>query len=308
MLILIAGITGYLGRELAKYGLAKQHQIRGFGRSPSKLPPHLLDQLESFVQCDDYQDRAVLDKALSGVDAVICAYYPIASAVIESQLSLFRAVERAGVKIYHAHSWNFDWSKLKFGDFELYDSYISFRRQVELTSSIKPVFVFTGLFAELSVSEHFGIGNIVDSPDGKVLTYWGDGDTRWSFTYMPDAARFSMDLITTNQAVLNGEGGLFSVQSAAASARDLAAAYEKKTGDKVQLKSLGSVEDAEAKLTHVRTTSGMAAFFTIAYLYGQVATIRGWWNLDNPKTVGSPDAVERLFDSQIDRSAEFGLG
>jgi len=106
MLILIAGVSGGLGWILAKTDLDRGCQIRGLGHSPSKLPARLLERLEYFIQCDSYNDKEALDKAVLGVDAVTCAYVSHAEAILESQLSHLRAVERAGIKVYHTHSWN----------------------------------------------------------------------------------------------------------------------------------------------------------------------------------------------------------
>ncbi len=139
MLILIAGVSGNLGRVLAQCGLDRGHRIRGFGRSPTKLPSELLKQLESFVESACYDDRAALDKAVSGVDAVICSYVYHPEAVLDSQLALLRAVERAGIKVYHAQSWDADWTKVRFGDWEHYDAYVSSpccRRAVSILTSI----------------------------------------------------------------------------------------------------------------------------------------------------------------------------
>ncbi|KAI1845038.1 hypothetical protein JX266_008831 [Neoarthrinium moseri] len=305
MLILVAGVTGYLGNLLTEYGLEKGHQIRGFGRSPSKLPASILNKLESFVQCQYYDDKAALDKAGSGVDAVVCAYAPTMTAVMESQICLLRTVERAGVKVYHAHSWNCDWSKLSLGYFEFYDCYIMFRRYIELTSSIKPVYVFTGAFGEMVLGEHVGIGYLKDTPDGKVFNHWGAGDAKYNFTYMPDAARFSIDLITTDSSVLAGNGGLFSIQSGEASAKDISKVYEKIKGEKVRLRSLGGLEDLKVKLKEARATLPPSKWFAYTNHISQIAAIEKAWTLDDPKVVGAVDAVGRLFDTQIDRTAEF---
>ena len=62
---------------------------------------------------------------------------------------LLRAAEPANIKTFIAQSWNNDWTKIKFGDIEPYDSRIAFYKHVELSSSIKPVYLFTGLFADL---------------------------------------------------------------------------------------------------------------------------------------------------------------
>lgn len=303
MLILIAGTTGLLGKVLARVSLEKGHQVRGFGRSPSKLPPELLHKFESFVECEYYEDRVALDKAVSGVDAVICSYTSHAEAILDSQLALLRAVERAGVKIYHAHSWNSDWTKMKLGDWEHYDPYIAFRRHVELSSTIKPVYVFTGIFGEFAGSAIVGIAHLKDEPDGKTIAYWGDGTAKCDFTYLADAAQFSVNLITTDKRVLAGEGGCFSTHSAAASPLEIAKAYEEMTGEKVKLKSLGDVDFLLEKYKEGRATDPRK-YLTYGPYYVLAMHILGNWKLDNPVNVGSPDAVRLLFKKQIEIPAD----
>lgn len=99
MLILIAGITGNVGKQAARAGLERGHQIRGLGRSPGKLDPALRAGLESFVESKTYYDIAALDEAVKGVDAVICAYGGMPELALDGQLLLLRAAERAGIKV-----------------------------------------------------------------------------------------------------------------------------------------------------------------------------------------------------------------
>lgn len=306
MLILIAGITGNMGHQLAKHGLSSDHSIRGFGRTPSKLSPDLLNQLESFVQCDDYSDRSSLDKAVTGVDAVICSYVSHAEAILDSQLPLLRAVERAGIRVYHAHSWNSDWTKMGLRDWEHYDAYLSFRRQVELTSYLKPVYVFTGILGEFATSQAVGIAHIQETGEGeKIVAYWGDGTAKWDFTYLEDAARFSIELITTNPNVLAGEGGEFRIHSGEASALDLVRVYERKGGEKVQTKSLGGLAELQEKYAHAKLTQDPKKYFAYGNYYIQAVNIQGTWKMNEPQVVGSQDAVERLFDMGMEIPAEY---
>lgn len=99
MLVLIAGITGTCGQCLARAALAKGHQVRGLGRNPGKLGQELADKLEGFVQSEGIYDIAALDRAVRGVDAIVCAYTYAPETVVDGQILLLRAAERAGVKV-----------------------------------------------------------------------------------------------------------------------------------------------------------------------------------------------------------------
>ncbi|KAH6955945.1 hypothetical protein BKA56DRAFT_602528 [Ilyonectria sp. MPI-CAGE-AT-0026] len=159
MLVLIAGVTGNLGQKLVHSLVDHGHQVRGLSRNASKLAPETRSLLESFVECSSFYDIAALDRACTGVDAVVCAYAIDPRLQLEGQLLLVQACERAGVQRYVAASWNHDWRDLKLPWHETYDPYVSFRHQVELTSDIKPIYIFVGVFAEtmFSMPEH---GNV----------------------------------------------------------------------------------------------------------------------------------------------------
>ena len=114
MLVLVAGVSGNMGPYFIQHALAAGHQVRGLGRSPSKLPSDLLSKLESFIELPNYTDAPTLAGAVKGVDAVICAYRGFPTAVLESQIALLRATEAEGIKIYHAHSFTCDWTKIGY--------------------------------------------------------------------------------------------------------------------------------------------------------------------------------------------------
>lgn len=99
MLILIAGITGMVGQTCAEATISQGHQVRGIGRDPEKLPVHIRQNLEDFVLSKGLYDIPALDRAVAGVDAVICAYGFLPEVLVEGQLMLLRAAERAGVKV-----------------------------------------------------------------------------------------------------------------------------------------------------------------------------------------------------------------
>ncbi|KAF5005484.1 hypothetical protein FDECE_8062 [Fusarium decemcellulare] len=98
MLILIAGVTGLVGQACAQAAFKSGHQVRGLGRNPDKLPKDIVDRLESFVKLKDVYDIPALDEAVKGVDAIISAVHYSPVALVDGQILLLRAAERAGVK------------------------------------------------------------------------------------------------------------------------------------------------------------------------------------------------------------------
>jgi uncharacterized protein YbjT (DUF2867 family) len=99
MFILIAGITGTVGRECALASLERSYQVRGLGRTPENLDSRLQDELE------DVYDISALEGGVAGVDAIICAYDSHPTAILDGQLLLLRAAERARVKVNQPAHW-----------------------------------------------------------------------------------------------------------------------------------------------------------------------------------------------------------
>ncbi len=87
------------GQACARAALKAGYQVRGLGRNPAKLSGDIAEQLESFVATSNVYDLAALENAVVGVDAIISAVAPIPEVILEGQLLLLRAAERAGVKV-----------------------------------------------------------------------------------------------------------------------------------------------------------------------------------------------------------------
>jgi hypothetical protein len=244
MLILIAGITGNIGAYAAAHALSRGHTVRGLGRNPSKLPAATSAELEDFVTSSSYYDIAALDRAVAGVDAVICAYMGMPELHLDAQLLLIRACERAGIKRYLAASWNYDWRVLKLGEEPVYDAIMMFHHQVALTSTIKPCHIFSGMLAEV----FFGVegqdgftprdGGVWD-PIEKRMEVWGSGNEEWNFTTEEDAGRWGVEVVTADGAE---EGGFVSVCSWTCSLKDVKARYEAAKGKEVGWEVKGDLE------------------------------------------------------------------
>lgn len=219
-LILIAGATGTLGQKLITSSLKRAHQVRALCRNPDKFPSSLRDQLESIVTPANYYDIPALDKACAGVDAIIVAYTGNLDFQLDAQLLLLRAAERVGVTKFVAHSWNYDWRAMELGHHESYDPYLCFWRQAELTSSIKPVYIFTGVLAEVLFSSLFTTKyNGIWDPDEKRIVTYGTGEEVWHVTTYADAAEYTIEILGLSDIE---KGGFFSVSSFVHSTREFA--------------------------------------------------------------------------------------
>ena len=270
MLILIYGITGWVGRACARAALDAGHSVRGLGRSPEKLPADIATRLESFVKIADMYDLAGLASAVGGgaeakagtdagepaasvavVDAVISAVAANAALVLEGQLLLLRAAERAGVRIFHAASWNFDWTGLELGEIDIYDAYIAFRNHVQLTCpTLRPLYAFTGVIVEEMFFNAPSGGNPIDKLAG-TLTYAGTGDETVVYTTLADLARYTLHAIEGPTAA---DGGVYHVESFRCSHRQLAETYGRVRGSELRMKCVAGADGIADMLYHARCT------------------------------------------------------
>lgn len=250
--------------------------MRGLGRTPDKLAPELSRQLELFVQATSYYDIPALEKAVTGVDAVINAYAPTPELDLDGHLLLIRAAERAQIKIFIASSWSRDWTNLMFGDFEHYNNHIAFEHQIAATSTIKPVYIFSGLFADLLFTP-YGPGGFDTSGERPKMRYWGNGTAdKWPWSTQDDAAEWTIDILLHGEGVQAGRGGLFKFSSGVTTIKELAEVHELVFGNKVEVVREGSTEDLEEELARLRKAD-RSGYFKYMFEAAAVLASKGLW-------------------------------
>ena len=283
MLILVAGITGNIGSHAGKYALAIGHQVRGLGRSPDKLDPTLRSQLESFVVSSSYSDSDALDRAVNGVDAVICAYGGLPELHLDAQLPLFRAVDRAGVRRYLAAGWNYDWRKIPFESEPIYDAARMFHSQVSITSTLKPLHIFSGMLADVFFNRGGDKGFLpkdcgVWDPEKKSMEVWGAGKEPWFFTTEEDAGKYGVEVVTSEDAE---KGGFVSVCSFTHSLEEVSSIYERVRGTTVTINRRGTADDLYRMSAEGREKEGRAGFWNWHRYEFHANCVSGVWNLEN---------------------------
>lgn len=283
MLILIAGITGNIGHHAAAYALSQSHQVRGLGRSPSKLPAKIKEDLESFVTSSSYYDVGALETACTGVDAIICAYSGMPELHLDAQLLLLRAAERAGVNRFLAAGWNYDWRNIRFGDEPVYDAAIAFHAQVDITSSIRPCHIFSGMLVDVFFGEFFlpEMGGVWDgkaSAREKNMDIWGSGEELWNFTTEEDAGKWGVEVITADGAE---HGGFVSVCSFSCGLNQVKETYERVKGIDVKVRRRGTTEELERIAVTEREKGGRRNFWDWHRYWFHLFCVKGVWNLEN---------------------------
>ncbi|KAF5611341.1 uncharacterized protein FTJAE_14204 [Fusarium tjaetaba] len=198
----------------------------------------MTEQLESFIQSDNYHDIPALDGAVIGVDAVICAYQADPVLNLDGCLLLLHAAERAGVKTFVAPTWNSNWLSITFGDFELYNGVPAFVDHAAATS----------------------VGPFESDGKSANLHYRGDVHKRKiPWTPMDDAAMWTIELLKQPDVVA-GNGGSFKFQYGVDTLEDLALEYERITGVAVELVRDGSAKDLHKELQSSKNARGGAGW------------------------------------------------
>ncbi|KAH9238858.1 hypothetical protein K456DRAFT_1720467 [Colletotrichum gloeosporioides 23] len=76
----------------------------GLSRDLSKIPLDLRQELEGIEVLHDIRDQRAIERAVSGVDAVVSAVAAVPGMITETQLLLLRAAETAVVKYTHRYA------------------------------------------------------------------------------------------------------------------------------------------------------------------------------------------------------------
>lgn len=150
-------------------------------------------------------------------------------------------------QIFHAASWNYDWTKLPLGYHENYDAYIAFKRTAELTSTIKPLYGFTGGIMEWSWY-YSDRGNPIDAKS-RTVSYFGDGTDQSIWITVDDLAAYTLKAITAPGA---SNGGLYYVESFRCSWLELGKTYGETHGIQIEGHSLGDGNVLEGILQKAR--------------------------------------------------------
>lgn len=168
------------------------------------------------------------------------------------------------------------------------DPYLCFARQAEVSSSIKPIYLFTGVLTEVffSVPGHGDFTpahNGMWDPENKSITYWGTGDEKWNCTAEQDAAAYSIELLTREGAE---KGGKFKVHGGMYSPKDVLEIYERIKGRQVVATRLGGLDDLKEEAFKARREGDVRECGKYIGLFYQLLTLEGRWTWEEDETVG----------------------
>ena len=157
---------------------------------------------------------------------------------------------------------------------------LMFRHYAQLTSKIRPIYVFTGVLAEVLFSvpghgsfspENKGVWDPVD----KRMEYYGTGEEVWYWTAERDAAEFTAEILQLEES---DRGGYWNVYSGAQSLLEIAKTYERVRGS-VNVEWKGTVGNLKKDALETRSKArNKFQYFEYCCLFYQLYTTDGTYH------------------------------
>jgi uncharacterized protein YbjT (DUF2867 family) len=261
-MILVAGSTGFLGREICRRLAESGEPVRGLVRTTSD--PETVGYLRGLgveIVVGDLKDRSSLDAACDGVRAVVSTATTtrsrqeddsIEASDQKGQLNLVEAAREAGVSriVYLSFSGNIG------GD----DPLTRAKRAVEeavVRSGITYTILRPSYFMEVWIGPHLGF----DYVNGRVTLY-GSGDRPLSWISLSDVAEFAVRCL--NEPAAENEtlelGGPDAI-----SPREVVRMFEEESGRKFEIQLVS--EDALRAQRDAATDSLQRSFAALMLGY-----------------------------------------
>jgi uncharacterized protein YbjT (DUF2867 family) len=268
--VLLVGGTGNLGSKIATE-LARKDDItlRALVRSrtasdPKKQSPidHLAKLGAELVE-GDLNEKVSLERACTGVDTVMSTLAGWDDVVITGQLNLLEAASNTGVDRFIPSDYSYDYTGLKLGDNYLSDQRIKVAEAVK-NSGLNYTFIANGVFMEVFFAP---FSQVFDFKAGTV-EYWGDADTKFDLTAIPNVAKYAAEAVVDPGAV----NTMFQFAGDVMSMNDVIAAYEAVTGQKLSVHRKGSVDDLKQWIENTKANNPDPwAVIPMQYHYGMMS-------------------------------------
>ncbi|MCD7462820.1 putative pinoresinol-lariciresinol reductase 3 [Datura stramonium] len=217
--ILIIGVTGRLGFELAKASLNSFHPTFGLVRDSAFSDPHKSQKLHTLSGAGltlikgSLQDEDILLEALKQVDIVICA---VSSKQVPEQKLLISAIKRAGcIKRFLPSEFGADPDRTQVSDLDhyFYSRKSEIRRIIE-AEGIPHTYVCCNFFTSVLLPSLVQPG--LKAPPRDEVSIFGDGTAKGVFVKENDVAAFAINTVddarTLNKVIyLRPKGNVYSM-------------------------------------------------------------------------------------------------
>lgn len=248
--VLVAGASGWLGRQIAAALLARGARVRLMLRGGAAHPK--AGELASLIEAGavivdaDVSAADSLAAAVSGVDVIVSALQGGPDVIVDGQARLAAAGQAAGVRRFFASDYSVRFNGVTEAE-HLFLGWRARARAAIAASGIVQINPLNGAFMEMLAQPFFGL---VDWQKHTV-SYWGDADQAYDFTTTADVATY-----VAAAALDDGlPAGELEIAGDTITPRALAALLSEMTGNAFTLVSLGDLAALDAEIARRQAQS-----------------------------------------------------
>jgi uncharacterized protein YbjT (DUF2867 family) len=250
--VLVAGSTGMLGSKIVSALLDKGNiDVRAMVRSSNDSNEENRKKIEAMkakgaaIVEGDLMKPETLLPLCKGVNVVVSAVGNN-EVTVPGQKHLIDAAKQQGVKRFIPSDYSVDYRKLDYGDNDNLDKRKEVFEYLQ-QSGLEYTLVLNGAFMDNVGTPYMPQFDL----EHQTFQYWGDGDTPLDFTTTDDTAKYVAEAVSD----LELANTALEVAGDVLTAKQLKAAYEEATGNKLQEKPLGSVAELQAWIAAKKSTA-----------------------------------------------------
>ena len=274
--VLVVGSTGMLGSKIVSALLDKGTiHVKAMVRSSNDSNEENRQKIEAMkakgaaiIEGNLMQPETLLP-VCEGVDVVVSAVGNN-EVTVPGQKNLIDAAKQQGIKRFIPSDYSVDYRKLDYGD----NDNLDMRKQVFeylQQSGLEYTLILNGAFMDNVGTPYMPQFDL----EHQTFQYWGDGETPLDFTTTDDTAKYVAEAVSDPELVNRA----LEVAGEVLTAKQLKAAYEEATGNKLTAKPLGSVEELKAWIAAKKpSASSPVEYVPQQYEYTMVS---GKGKLDN---------------------------
>lgn len=248
--VLVAGASGWLGRQIAAALLARRANVRLMLRAGVMHPR--AGELASLTRAGaeivdaDVSVPDSLSAAVDSVSVIVSALQGGPDVIVDGQGKLAAAGREAGVRRFFASDYS-----VQFGGItEAQHLFLGWRtraRAAIAASGLSQISTLNGAFMEMLAQPFFGL---VDWQK-RVVAYWGADDQLYDFTTTSDVAAYVAAAVMDESL----PAGDFNIIGDTVSPRDLSGLLGEATGHAFGLVALGDLDALDAEIGRRRAHS-----------------------------------------------------
>lgn len=241
--VLVVGSTGMLGTKIVSALLDKgTTEVNAMVRPSSDENEENRQKIEAMkakgavIVEEDLMKPNSLLPLCKGVDVIVSAVGNNQTTV-PGQKHLIDAAKQQGVKRFIPSDYSVDYRKLDYGDNDNLDKRKEVLEYLQ-QSGLEYTLILNGAFMDNVGTPYMPQFDF----DNGTFQYWGDGEQPCDFTTTDDTAKYIAQAVSDPglaNTALEVAGDVLTM-------KELLAAYEEATGNKLPEKQLGSVEDLKA--------------------------------------------------------------